>query len=249
MNGYQLKEHFIMSKYNFFVVKTVSEKPKEGPDKYGDSHVWDIFWQVKKYFKHPFTFTLLTNFTTITHPSIRVVDISKWEYDGWWNKMLLFHPDIDLDGKNIYLDLDVTIQNDISQLGEFIFPKLLTKVYCYWKPIDWLDTSKQEKAVREDPDMRFPSFYNSSVMGWVGHTLHDVWNSFYEDDQYIMTMYRGNDDYLGNDWINILKPLPRGICYSWYYGAECGSEFFPRDKKSYKKRPNYSIRLLNGPKN
>ena len=236
-----------MSNYNIFVVKTVTEKPEEGRDKYRDANVWDIFWQVKKHFNHNYTFNLLTNFTTIMHPDIKIIDVSKWQYDGWWNKMLLFNPEIDKEGINIYFDLDLTIQNDISNIDQFIFPHLLTAVYSFWKPIDWLDLNKQEKSVQEDPDMRFPTFYNSSVMGWVGHTMHQVWRDFYKDDQYIMNQYRGNDDYLGNEWDAILKPLPRGIVYSYYYGAEVGSEFFPKDKEPYKKRPEYDIRLLNGP--
>ena len=32
-----------MSDYNIFVVKTVDENPREGRDKYRDSHVWDIY--------------------------------------------------------------------------------------------------------------------------------------------------------------------------------------------------------------
>jgi hypothetical protein len=161
--------------------------------------------------------------------------------------MLLFNPEIDKEGINIYFDLDLTIQKDITDIDQFIFPHLLTAVYSFWKPIDWLELDKQEKSVQEDPDMRFPTFYNSSVMGWVGHTMHQVWRDFYKDDQYIMNQYRGNDDYLGNEWDTILKPLPRGIVYSYYYGAEVGSEFFPKDKDPYKERPEYHIRLLNGP--
>jgi len=231
---------------NIFVVKTVDESPKEGRDKYRDQHIWDLFWQCKKYYTKPFTFHVLTNFTTVTHPDIKIIDISKWKYDGWWNKMLLFHPEIDKEGTNLYFDLDVTFHRDVTDITKFIFPRMLTCVYCYWKPIDWLDTSKQERAVRKDPDMRFPSFYNTSVMGWEGGTLTDIWDDFYKDDQYIMNMYRGNDDYLGNNWTGALKALPRKICYSQYYGADVGSEFFPRDKGN-KKRDNYYIRLLNGP--
>ena len=113
-----------MSDYNIFVVKTVDENPKEGRDKYRDSHVWDIYWQVKKYFKHNYTFYLLTNFTSVIHPDIKIIDVSKWKYDGWWNKMLLFHPDIDKEGTNLYFDLDLTIQKDISEIDKFIFPGL-----------------------------------------------------------------------------------------------------------------------------
>jgi hypothetical protein len=40
--------------------------------------------------------------------------------------------------------------------------------------------------------------------------------------------------------------LPRGWCYSYFFGAEQGSEFFNRDKDAWKKREKYKIRLLNG---
>ena len=114
---------------NIYVVKTV---PESGDGKYLDQHVWDIFWQVKKHFNHDYTFILLTNFTTIMHPDINVIDVTKYGYDGWWNKMLLFNPQIDKEGTNLYFDLDVTIENNISNLPDFIFDNLLTCVYCYW---------------------------------------------------------------------------------------------------------------------
>ena len=45
---------------------------------------------------------------------------------------------------------------------------------------------------------------------------------------------------------DIINCLPRGWVYSWFYGAEEGSEFFSKDKEMYKKRPQYYFRLLNG---
>lgn len=229
---------------NIFVVKTV---PEGGEEKYFDQHVWDIFWQCQKYFRHNFTFNLLTNFTTVLHNGINIIDISKYGYEGWWNKMLVFHPEIDKEGTNIYFDLDVTLERDISNITDFVFQDTITCAYCYWKPIDWLDLSKQPKELQEDPDMKYPSFYNTSIMGWQGGQHCDIWRDFKQDDEYIMTKYRGNDDYLGNEWLHKLKALPRGVAYSWYYGADVGSEFFPRDKDAYKKRDEYYIRLLNGP--
>jgi hypothetical protein len=231
---------------NIFCVKTITEDPTI-KDKYRDSHVYDLFWQVKRYYKKKFNFYLLTNLTTVIHPEIKIIDVSKWKLDGWWNKMLLFHPEIDKEGTNLYFDLDVTLHRDITNIDKFITRDKLTSVYCYWKPIDWLDLSKQEKVVQEDPDMKYPTMYNSSVMCWQGHTLTSIWDDFKDDDQRYLLEYRGNDDYLGHMQLDKLKALPRGICYSQYYGAEVGSEFFPRDKKADKKRENYYIRLLNGP--
>jgi len=230
---------------NIFVVKTVPEEFTKKP-LYQDKHVWDLFWQLKRYYKKPFNFYLLTNDTAAIHQEIKIIDVSKYKLDGWWNKMLLFHPEIDKEGTNLYFDLDVTFHREITELDKFVYPGMITSVYCYWKPIDWLDLSKQPKEIQEDPDMRFTSFYNTSVMRWQGGTLTNIWKDFKEDQDYIMTLYRGNDDYLGHVHLNKLKALPRNIAYSQYYGAEVGSEFFPRDKE-IKKREDYYIRLLNGP--
>ena len=231
---------------NIFCVKTTPEDPTI-KDKYRDSHVYDLYWQLQRRYKKKFNFYLLTNLTTVIHPDIKIIDVTKYKLDGWWNKMLLFHPEIDKEGTNLYFDLDVTIDREITDIDKFITPDKLTSVYCYWKPIDWLDLSKQPKKLQEDPDMQHPSFFNTSFMGWQGGTLCDIWRDFSKDPEFIMTMYRGNDDYLGHQWIKSLKPLPRGIAYSYYYGADVGSEFFPRDKQAYQKRDEYYIRLLNGP--
>ena len=51
--------------------------------------------------------------------------------------MLLFHPEIDKEGTNLYFDLDVTIDREITDIDKFITADKLTSVYCYWKPIDW----------------------------------------------------------------------------------------------------------------
>ena len=76
MSGYQLKENIIMN--NIFVVKTIPEKATV-KEKYKDAHVWDIFWQCKNFYKKKFKFILLTNFTTVNHPDIKIVDISKFK--------------------------------------------------------------------------------------------------------------------------------------------------------------------------
>ena len=63
-------------------------------------------------------------------------------------------------------------------ITDFVFQDTLTCAYCYWKPIDWLDLSKQPKEVQEDPDMKYPSFFNTSIMGWQGGQLCDIWRDF-----------------------------------------------------------------------
>ena len=43
------------------------------------------------------------------------------DLEGWWNKMQLFHPSVDLPGTTLYMDLDVVITENIDcffEIGE-----------------------------------------------------------------------------------------------------------------------------------
>ena len=44
----------------------------------------------------------------------------------------------------------------------------------------------------------------------------------------------------------MINTLPRGWAYSYFFGAEEGSEFFPKDKDPFLKRRDFHFRLLNG---
>ena len=120
----------------------------------------------------------------------------------------------------------------------------LTMLYCFWKPIDW--ESQAFKVSNFDPDFEFATLINSSIMAWHGKGWDWIWKQFMEDPENYTFKFRGNDEYMSHWHKDLINTLPRGWAYSYFFGAEEGSEFFPKDKESFVKRHDYVFRLLNG---
>ena len=45
---------------------------------------------------------------------INIREFPETDLQGWWNKMQLFHPKVDLPGHTLYMDLDVVITDNID---------------------------------------------------------------------------------------------------------------------------------------
>ena len=234
---------------DIWVIKTVH---KECPyqtewdpsEYYTDLHVYDIKEQINTYYNKPFNFHLVTNDTTIAMPGIKIHDCTHWNLWGWWNKMGLFSEELSGDGLNIYIDLDTVIQRDFTSLGDFVPYDKLSMLYCFWKPIDW--ESQAFKVSNFDPDFEFATLINSSIMAWHGKGWDWIWKQFMEDPENYTFKFRGNDEYMSHWHKDLINTFPRGWAYSYFFGAEEGSEFFPKDKESFVKRHDYVFRLLNG---
>lgn len=238
-----------MTAIDIWVIKTVHiESPYQTEwdpsEYYTDIHVMDLKHQIDEYFKQPYTFNLVTNQTTIAMPGITIHDCNDWNLWGWWNKMGLFSEKLSGPGINIYIDLDTVIQKDFTDLPAFAPKDKISMLYCYWKPIDW--ESQAFKVSNFDPDFEFATLINSSIMVWYGKGWDWVWKQFMEDPETFTFKFRGNDEYLGHWHKDLINTLPRGWAYSYFFGAEEGSEFFPKDKESFVKRQPYVFRLLNG---
>ena len=242
-------KEFTSNNINIFVIKTVhTESPYQmefdPKEYYTDEHVIQLKQQIDANFSLPYTFWLVTNQTTIAMPGINIIDVSHEDLWGWWNKMLLFREDISGDGLNIYFDLDTVIQNNFDSIIDYAVLDKLTMLYCYWKPIDW--ESQAFKVSDFDPDFEFATLINSSIMLWHGKRMHYITELFMEDPEAFVFKFRGNDEYLNKFHRDIINTLPRFWAYSYFFGAEEGSEFFPKDKASFHYRHGYFFRLLNG---
>lgn len=98
--------------YNFI---TVCVGPRYGPE-YPNA----TFNMVKRHFHEPFNFYCVTDHERRMGDPCRLntdIEIIRPTHDltGWWNKMYLFSP-LMPEGRLIYLDLDVVIMNDITDL-------------------------------------------------------------------------------------------------------------------------------------
>jgi len=271
---------------NVFCVKWVPlEEPwRHNGSMYLDVHVYDLKNQLFNTMNgKDFNFYLLTNHTGITDPDITIIDITKWGYEKWWNKMLLFNPDISKEGINLYFDLDVTLDGlegtpqypapedidnncwvsekwksegkwknyekfprQIDWMIDWVKaqPDKLRCIYKYWTPVEFKRNAYYNSGW--NPRFAYPTLINTSFMGWNGRSLKDMWWDFEKDADFNMTRFWGNDDYLEHLWPDRLAVMPRKIFYSYFYGAEHGSEFFDKDKEMFIKRQDYYVRLLNG---
>jgi len=158
--------------------------------------------------------------------------------------MLLFKKPFTQKGLNIYIDLDTIIQREITDITYLAVRDKLSCIYGFWKPIDW--ERQAFEASGFNPFYKHATIMNSSFLMWFDDELEYIWDQFEKDMDKHMVVLRGNDEYINLFHKDILNMLPRGIFYSYFYGAEEGSEFFPKDKDQYVKRPEYYIRMLNG---
>ena len=109
-----------------------------------------------------------------------------------------------------------------------------TIVYTTWKDKGF------PEYVGNTHDMRYLSNYNSSVMMWKDGSGKYIWEHFNTNPDYFMVKYFGDDRFLWHETFG-LNHFPKGECYSFVYGAD-----FYGDNRSFVKRPEYTIALLNG---
>lgn len=105
-------------------------------------------------------------------PGVEVVDVSSFDLETWWNKVLIFDKSISRD-VNLYFDLDIKIHQDITPLIEQLDNDNITVVDTPWKDKKYFD----QKLASEFAYRRSHSFLhygNTSVMGWKGDKQYIV---------------------------------------------------------------------------
>lgn len=177
-----------------------------------------------KTIKNDFTFRCYTENPKNINDNIHIVPLGNYGLEAWWWKLSLFE-DFN-NSTNIFFDLDVVIQKEISDLKN-IADNNLKLIKAYWK-MDY-DIRKLDHNI------------NSSVMIWK-NDLRYIWNHFMQDPEYYMIKYRGIDGYLYFEHNDSLSYLPRKIVYSRQFGID---EINSGNKELYKVE-SYPICIFNG---
>jgi hypothetical protein len=175
-------------------------------DKYDASYVNRLYKMVKKHFHMPFSFTCITDSPTGVSHEICIEPLPL-EYDlkEWWWKLTLFE---NLANEpTMFIDLDVVIQNDITDWINLIEDGKLCTVKAYWK------AHLHDYNPHNDHDL------NSSVMLWSGDLTH-IWEDFEKNNTSYMNEYRGIDSVLYNHHLDSITWIPRGNIYSRLYGID-----------------------------
>lgn len=175
--------------------------------KYSSEDVNRLRAMVSKYLYQPFTFYCHTDDSAGVDAEIIPIEE---DLEIYWNKLSMFQPGFVPTGDiNLYFDLDIVIQNDITPLIEFLQDDL-TMVRAYWK--GELVTDGSSSKFKERWDM----YANSSVLLWKNHTLHNIWEHFESDMDYWMIKYKGIDRFLFHEGFK-LNWFPEGLIYSHRY--------------------------------
>mgnify|MGYP001177547620 CR=1 FL=1 len=129
-------------------------------DRFSHEHVNRLYRMVCKNFKHDFNFICHTENADNIDDNIIIQPLPDYGLEKWWWKLTLFeHP---ASVPNIFFDLDVVIQNDITHFKDYFIEDKLCLVKSYWKPYQL---------------KQFDTNINSSIMLWYGDNT-GLWKEF-----------------------------------------------------------------------
>ena len=198
---------------------------------------------VQENYHNDFTFTCYTddrtglNCDTKDIPDIDPLHPKYWfgKENYCWDrsKFLMFnsHNFLGYDGHWCFLDLDVIIQNDITDIHELsLKPRL---IHVQWQ-------NPNHKHDRKFIDIR-GTYFNSSVMCWnKDQCEHIFWDAIEEEQQIFRTFYKGTDNYHYWRQRDFWKNIPNDWVYSYNRGKS-----YPDDIKSHKYREECKFCLFN----
>ena len=198
---------------------------------------------VQENYHNDFTFTCYTDDNTGLNCDTKdIPDIDPLHPKYWFgkenycwdrSKFLMFnsHNFLGYDGHWCFLDLDVIIQNDITDIHELsLKPRL---IHVQWQ-------NPNHKHDRKFIDIR-GTYFNSSVMCWnKDQCEHIFWDAIEEEQQIFRTFYKGTDNYHYWRQRDFWKNIPNDWVYSYNRGKS-----YPDDIKSHKYREECKFCLFN----
>ena len=173
--------------------------------KYGTEYVDKLYNMVSRH-ASDYKFFVITDTRKNWHSQINQIVVNP-VFPTWWNKIHMFRNDIGLEGRVLFMDLDVVIFRNIDEFWEFEGDAFV--------------------IIQDFNRCRIPNYHvrNSSVMKFVaGQEVH-IWNEFKQDPQKVISKFRGDQDYMtarfpgGPIW-----PREWVMSYKWEIGLEPGEK-------------------------
>ena len=150
-------------------------------DKYTVEYVQKLYNMVKRNTTIDYKFIVFTDHVKMHKMVDDDIDIRKFPVEdlkGWWNKLQLFHPDVDLPGDTLYTDLDVVITDNID---------------CFFthKPeLDFIGMNDFNPSTKQ---------WNSSVMRFKNNKLHGkIWHKFMDDRPNNLRRFAGDQNLISD---------------------------------------------------
>ena len=203
--------------------------------KYSSEYVNKLYSMLSKHVYVPFTLTCMTNEPDGILPEIKIKNLPDIGLEKWWWKLLLWNEKY-WPGDGMFLDLDIIIQNDITNL--FRPSHYMKMLYTNWINLD------EQKRWTIGDNYKYCEL-NSSVLVWNKHTSRQfIWDDFIENKDKILFLYKGIDNWLENRHKNHLSTYPeeQGFCYSYW---NCNKEYRPKSSIilfDYNEKKQHQIR-------
>ena len=189
---------------------------------YNAEHVINLYEGAKRYTSVPFNFYVFTDDASDLPKDkgwtfIKLPELNVPQNRGWWYKMEIFNKQHNLQGKNLYIDLDSIIIKDLKAFWDLI---LTDGLY-----------------ICRDFNRQFlPTFQgcNSSVMGWRNSSFDTLFRRFNFAAKENMNKFRGDQDFIQSSPISRFF-WPDDLAMSWKW--ECwrrgkiGSENYKSEKR------------------
>jgi hypothetical protein len=207
-------------------------------NKYGPHYVKRLRNMVERHITVPFEFVCLTDDPTPME-GIRSIVIKNQGYArGWWHKVHMFDPKLKLNGRILYMDLDVVICGNLDNLvsiqrNDFLGIRDFNRAFHpTWKRL------------------------NSSVMAWNHGTQSHIWEEFKTNPNNAMRLH-GDQDWIWKTSHNILKFFPDEWIqsYKWEIRSKqeltliAGKRQFKETRHDVKPHPDCCIAVFHGDPN
>jgi hypothetical protein len=177
----------------------------------------------------PFNFYCYTEDPTGIYDEVNIVPLdTSLHLEKWWWKLTLFKQNNLGSGINLYLDLDVIIQNNIDHFFKKAKYNKLKLISADYDSMGWSKSSDDISI------FTFP-FYNSSIMIWYNNENSQIYEKFISNSLLYQKFYLGMDRFLSYEFNqNIFIDIGR-------------SEYYYRNKRRpYENMSEFKINIING---
>ncbi len=154
-------------------------------NKFTPEHVNRLYRMAKKNLSLPFTFYCYTENPIDLVDGIKVIPLDEsLDLKAWWWKLTLFKRNNRQNGINLYLDLDIVIQNNIDDIFNIVIPNKLTLLENFELNMDFTEYHFDQKTL---------PVYNSSIMVWYNNENTHLYENFIKYQKLYTKIYHGID--------------------------------------------------------
>jgi len=169
---------------NFFVFKW--------GNKYSAKYVNRLYNSICKFYKNKFTFTCITDDNKEINNNIKIIDYDTFDTFDYPKDRVFTREKLVLfkkfnRGLNIWLDLDILIHNDITEIIE----EETTKPVFIWNY--WTYT---KELMKHQYGRGGQCFVNSSFVKWKDNQGEHIYDSLVDKSKYAFYTYKSLDKYL-----------------------------------------------------